>query len=110
MMNLHPRMEVVMLEQYYVKPKTVDRIRGSWIGEAVEKHVAWLAERGDTPPPVLRGVPVLIRFGQFAADRGATAWEQLPAHVEPFVSKWVVQRAPRKASAARRKEIAKETR
>lgn len=99
-----------MLEQYYVKPGTVDRIRGSWIGEAVEKYVTWLAAGGYTASSVLSRVPILMRFGQFAADRGATAWEQLPAHVEPFVSKWVVERAPRKASAARRKQIGKEVR
>jgi integrase/recombinase XerD len=110
MIDLHPRMEVVMLEQYYVRPRTVDRIRSSWIGEAVEKYVAWLAGRGYKPRSVLRRIPILMRFGQFAADRGATTWEELPAHAEPFVSEWVVERAPRKASPARRKEIGKEVR
>jgi integrase/recombinase XerD len=110
MIDLHPRMEVVMLEQYYVKPRTVDRIRGSWIGEAVERYVAWLAERGYRPRTVLHRVPVLVRFGEFAADHGAKTWEELPSHIEPFVSGWVVDRAPRRASAARRKQIAKEAR
>jgi site-specific recombinase XerD len=110
MMYLHPRMEVVMLEQYYVRPRTVDRIRGSWIGEAVEKYVAWLAGRGYKARSVLHRVPILMRFGQFAADRGATSWEELPAHTEPFVSEWVAERAPRKATSARRKQMAKEVR
>ena len=99
-----------MLDQYYVKPQTVDRIRGSWIGEAVEKYVVWLAERGYAGRTVLRRVPILVRFGEFAADRGATTWEELPPHAESFVSEWVVKRAPRRASAARRKQIAKEVR
>ena len=99
-----------MLEQYYVRPETVDRICGSWIGEPVERYVAWLAERGYAASTVLRRVPMLVRFGQFAGDRGAKTWEALPTHVEPFVSDWVVKRAPRKASAARRKGIAKEVR
>ena len=48
-----------MLEQYYVRPETVDRICGSWIGEPVERYVAWLAERGYAASTVLRRVPML---------------------------------------------------
>ena len=32
-----------MLERYYVRPKTVDQIRSSWIGGAIEKYVEWLS-------------------------------------------------------------------
>lgn len=99
-----------MLEQYYVKPATVDGVRASWIGEPVERYVAWLAGRGYAARTVLHRVPILVRFGQYAADRGAKRWEELPAQVEPFVSECVVMRAPRKASAARRREIGKEVR
>ena len=35
-----------MLEKYFVKPQTVDRIRASWIGPEVESYVAWMAEHG----------------------------------------------------------------
>ena len=28
-----------MLEHYFVRPETVDRIRSSWLGEAIEKYV-----------------------------------------------------------------------
>ncbi len=99
-----------MLEQYYVKPETVDQIRAAWIGEPVERYVGWLAARGYSARTVLRRVPVLMRFGRFAADRGATTWEALPGHVEPFVSDWVAKRSSGKTSAARRKQYAKEIR
>jgi len=99
-----------MLEQYYVKPGTVDRVHDSWIAEAVEKYVEWLAARGYRRFSVLSRVPILVRFGEFASDAGATNWDQLPAQVEPFVAEWVVQRAPARATAVRRKEIAKEIR
>ena len=33
-----------MLETYFVKPQTVDGIRGSWIGGEIERYVGWLAE------------------------------------------------------------------
>ena len=36
--------EIVMLEKYFVRLETLDRIRGSWIGPAVEKYVNWLHE------------------------------------------------------------------
>ena len=35
-----------MLEEYFVKPETIDRVRGSWIGPQVESYVEWMAERG----------------------------------------------------------------
>ena len=31
-----------MLARYYVRPATVDRIRSSWIEQAVKQYVAWL--------------------------------------------------------------------
>lgn len=99
-----------MLEQYYVRPETVDRVRASWIGEPVEKYVAWLDARGYAARTVWRRIPMLVRFGQFAEGRGASSLDELPAHVEPFVSDWIEKRAPRKAPAARRKQIGKEVR
>ena len=35
-----------MLERYYALPTTVDRIRALWLGPAIERYAAWLAERG----------------------------------------------------------------
>lgn len=97
-----------MLEQYFVRPQTVDRIRASWLGSAVEKYVSWLAEHHYGARNVHRRVPLLVRFGEFARARGAKAWEELPEHVEPFVQHWT-RRHPRR-SAARRARVAKEAR
>jgi len=94
-----------MLEQYYVRPKTVDRVRSSWIGEAVEKYVAWLADHGHASRTICRRIPILIRFGQFAHDRGALDLTQLPDHVEPFVQAWIRDRASARASVLQRKRI-----
>ena len=33
-----------MLERYFIRPDTVDRIRASWIGEPIERYVGWLTE------------------------------------------------------------------
>jgi len=46
---LYPRSreEVVpMLETYFVKPQTVDRIRACWVGAEIERYADWLSEQG----------------------------------------------------------------
>jgi hypothetical protein len=49
-----------MLERYFVKPATVDRVRASWIAEPIERYVDWLAEHGYAARKVFRRVPVLV--------------------------------------------------
>ena len=78
-----------MLESYFVKPQTVDQVRASWIGAEVERYVEWLADRGYSSSSVLRRVPLLVAFGEFAKARGARAVEDLPRYVEPFVAERV---------------------
>ena len=74
-----------MLENYYVRPITIDRIRGSWIAPAIEQYVGWLAQQRFTSRSVLHRVPILVSFGEFAKAHGASELGHLPAHVEPFV-------------------------
>jgi len=81
-----------MLESYFVRPTTVDRIRASWIGAEVERYVVWLAENGYSERSVLHRVPLLVSFGEFARARGARTVEELPEHVESFVAGWVAGR------------------
>lgn len=77
-----------MLEHYFALPKTVDRIRASWIAFPIERYVARLHEGGFAASTVRWRVPVLIAFGEFAAGHGARTWEELPQHVAPFVAFW----------------------
>ena len=60
-----------MLERCYARPKTVDRIRSSWLGAAIEQYATWFLERGHAPKDLGCRVPILLRFGTFAYDRGA---------------------------------------
>ena len=78
-----------MLEEYFVKPHTVDRIRASWIGPEIERYVAWLAGQGYSARSVLRRVPLLAAFGEFARLNGAQSVADLPGHVDGFVGKRV---------------------
>ena len=48
-----------MLETYFVKPQTVDRIRACWIGAEIERYAGCLSEQGYSARTVLRRVPVL---------------------------------------------------
>jgi integrase/recombinase XerD len=96
-------MEVVMLERYFIRPDTVDRIRASWIGEPIERYVGWLTEHRYSTRNVFRRVPILVRFGTFAAGRGATRWDELPAYVDAFVADWVQARGNQADPATRRK-------
>jgi integrase/recombinase XerD len=101
-----------MLETYFVKPQTIDRIGASWIGSEVERYVAWLAENGYSTRSVLRRVPLVLAFGEFARARGAGAVEDLPAHVEGFVAARVAayRCARRCGESETRRQVAKEVR
>jgi integrase/recombinase XerD len=98
-----------MLEKYYTRPTTVDRIRGSWIASAVEQYVSWMAERRYTDSSVTRRIPIIVSFGEFAKAHGASEVNNLPDHVEPFVQAWV-GRHGRRYSARRRKQLGNEVR
>ena len=78
-----------MLDHYYVRPKTADRIRGLWLGPAIDRYTAWMAERGAAKATVTRNLQALIHFDRFARNRGAMTWSDLPALVEPFVDQWM---------------------
>ena len=81
-----------MLERYFVKPDTIDRIRASWIGELVEQYVRWLTENHYSARTILRRVPILMSFGKYAWGRGAKTWEGLPDYVDPFAEMYFRQR------------------
>lgn len=78
-----------MLNRYFIRPTTVDRIRASWIGDAIERYVVWLVGQKYAARNVFIRVPLLVRFGEFAHRAGANSWNELPAHVEPFVEAWL---------------------
>ncbi|MFT7653760.1 MAG: integrase/recombinase XerD [Candidatus Azotimanducaceae bacterium] len=81
-----------MLEQYFSGPTTVDRIRASWIREAIEQYVSWLAEQGYAASNVPQRVPILLRFGDFAREHGVTTLGELSDCVEPFIHYWLNSR------------------
>ena len=81
-----------MLKRYFIRPTNVDRIRASWLGEAIEGYVVWLAEQKYAARNVAFRVPVLVRFGEFARRSGANRLDELPAYIEPFIEVWLDRR------------------
>lgn len=96
-----------MLERYFSKPQTVDRYRGSWIGQQLEHYVGWLAEHDYRDRSVWHRLPVAYAFGEFAREQGAASIEDLPRHVEAFVAAQVAGQHARMGSS---RTMAKEVR
>lgn len=92
-----------MLEQYFVQPKTWDRIRASWLGQPIEDYVGWLSTQGYSATTVRRHVTVLMRFADHSGSCGATRPEDLPDFVETFVTHMerIHRRRNRKTAAPR---------
>jgi integrase/recombinase XerD len=92
-----------MLEKYFVRPDTVDRVRVSWIGADIERYVEWLDAQGYSWKSIVRRVPLLVEFGEFSRARGAGVIEDLPGHVDAFVAER--QRRTRRRDARFVKEV-----
>ena len=48
-----------MLEHYFIKPSTVDRIRANVAGAFIEHYVAWMEAQGYSARNVFKRVPIL---------------------------------------------------
>lgn len=95
-----------MLQNYYSKPQTIDRIRAHWLGEPIERYVTWMHDRGYATRNVFRRVPLLLRYGSYAQARGAKTWSDLPQHVQGFVDDWVRDHGGNSRTERARKSVA----
>jgi len=92
-----------MLERFFLKPQTVDRIMGCWLGPRIELYVTALCERGYAARSILRRVPILMEFAEFAAARNADRVERAETLLDAFVVDWLsARRLDRPADARRR--------
>ena len=95
-----------MLENYYSKPQTIDRMRAHWLGEPIERYVTWMHDQGYAARNVFRRVPLLLRFGSYAQAQGGKTWSDLPHHVQGFVGDWVRERGGNCRTERARKSVA----
>lgn len=99
-----------MLERYYVKPSTIDRIRASWLAPQIERYVAWLHEQGYADRNVFRRVPILCRFADFAQHAGVTEVASAVSLVEEFAASWLAEHGVHCKTAEARCKVAEEAR
>jgi hypothetical protein len=66
--------EIFVLNRYFIRPTTVDRIRSSCIGEGIERYVVWLTEQHYAARNVSFRVPVLVRLGELPERLGRASW------------------------------------
>ncbi len=78
-----------MLERYFIKPSTVDRIRESWLAPQIERYVEWMDVQGYAIRNVYRRVPILCRFSEFAQQHGSTDLKGAASQIESFASYWL---------------------
>lgn len=93
-----------MLERYFARPSTIDRIRDTWIGPQIDRYVEWMEVNGYAKPTILRRVSQLCHFAKFAQGRGCMEVASAFDLIEEFVSEWLVQHgAETKTAVALRK-------
>ena len=92
-----------MLQRFFLKPQTVDRIMGCWLGSRIELYVTALCEQGYSARSVIRRVPILTEFGEFTAARHAASVDRAEMLLDAFVVDWLsARRLDRPADARRR--------
>lgn len=80
-----------MLEDYYVKPSTIDRVRGSWLAPQIESYLEWLQAHGYSRLVVYRRLPLLFHFAEFAQKKGCRDIASCKGYIKEFVSRWLEQ-------------------
>lgn len=99
-----------MLEQYFVKPETVDRIRASWLAPQIENYVEWMHSQGYADRNVFRRVPILRHFADFARQTGATDLVSAASKVDDFATHRADQRGTSCKTTQDRRRLLSEAR
>src|SRR5260370_18879748 len=81
-------MEVVMLEQYFLRPTTVDRIRSNWLAPQIEQYVEWMHAQKYAEYSIPHRIDILCHFADFARTHGVTDLASASSLVEMFGDHW----------------------
>jgi integrase/recombinase XerD len=92
-----------MLEHYFSRTSTVDRLRSLWLGPALSRYAEWLSDRQISRASALFKLQTLVLFDRFVTARHLRALEDLPEQIAPFIEEWKRTRGrnPHTASYAR---------
>lgn len=99
-----------MLERYFVKPETIERIRTNYFGDAIERYVTWLDAQGYSARNVYRRVPLLCQFGEFVEVRASAKLEDAFTFIEPFAQYWLALHGKRCRTETARYKVLQEAR
>jgi integrase/recombinase XerD len=89
-----------MLEHYFSRTSTVDRLRSLWLGPALSRYAEWLSDRQVSRASALFKLQTLVLFDRFVTERHVHALEELPGQIEPFIKQWRRTRGRRPHSAS----------
>jgi len=78
-----------MLDQYFLRPTTVDRIRSIWLGPQIERYVEWMHAQKYAQRNITRRVALLCNFADFARTHGATDLASTSPLIEKFGDSWM---------------------
>ena len=73
-----------MLESYFAKPESADRLRALWLGPAIDRYAEWLVSRQAATMTALGHFQILAQFNRFVVRRGISNHKDLPAQVDAF--------------------------
>ena len=90
-----------MLENHFVNPGPVERVRACWLAPEIESYVDHLEGLGYARGSIRRRVPVLCDFAAFARQRGVSDAATALTQVDDFVASRLERRTGPAAGAAR---------
>lgn len=93
-----------MLERFFLKPQTIDRIMGCWLGQSIELYAVTLCETGYSARSILRRVPILVQFADFTDARQIHDFAQAESAIDPFVDHWLSSHCVGAKTAVRQRE------
>jgi integrase/recombinase XerD len=81
-----------MFEDYYVKPSTIDRVRGSWLAPQIER-ATWNGSKhtGTLASSSIAACRCCFTFPEFAEKKGCRDIAFCKAYIKEFVSRWLEQ-------------------
>jgi integrase/recombinase XerD len=74
-----------MLEHYFVRPESVDRLRALLLGPSLDRYAEWLVSRQATKSTALRHLQALVQFSRFVERRGVRSYSELADHLNAFI-------------------------
>ena len=92
-----------MLERYFSKLDTIDRIKESWLADQIVEYVEWLTAQEYGVRTIRGRVPLLMQFGEFAWSSGVRTLEELPPLVADFADSWFATHACNRSGERERK-------